>query len=173
MTTEALEVIHPYLDASNVDLKSYREDFYKKICHGRLGPVLTSIRTMKELGIWVEITSLVIPGQNDDEEQLRGIAQFIAGVDPNIPWHISKFHPDYQFTGAGTTPQEVLKKAYAFGKNSGLRYVYMGNVPDEAAETTCPGCGKPLIRRRGFFLQQNEVKGGACPKCGEAVAGVF
>jgi pyruvate formate lyase activating enzyme len=173
MTPEALRTIHPHLDACNVDLKFFREDFYKKTCHGRLEPVLTSIRTMKELGIWVEITTLVIPGQNDDEEQLRGIAQFIASVDPNIPWHISRFHPDYQFTDVRATPLEVLKKADALGKKAGLRYVYMGNVPGEATQTLCPKCGRSLIRRLGFFVEQNQVKGSACPACGERIAGVF
>lgn len=173
MTSEALKTIHPYLDACNVDLKSFSEDFYEKTCHGHLEPVLTSIRTMKELGIWIEITTLVIPEGNDDEEQLRGISQFIAGVDPNLPWHISRFHPDYQFTDVRATPLETLKRAYSLGKEAGLRYIYVGNVPAEATETLCPKCGKSLIRRRGFFVEQNQVKDSACPNCGEVIAGVF
>jgi pyruvate formate lyase activating enzyme len=173
MTTEALETIHPFLDACNVDLKAFAEEFYRKTCHGHLEPVLTSIRTMKELGIWVEITTLVIPGHNDDEDQLRGIAEFIAGVDPNIPWHISRFHPDYQFTGVRATPLEVLARAYSLGEEAGLRYIYVGNVPGEATETICPKCGRSLIRRRGFFVKVNEVKDSACPACGERIAGLF
>jgi pyruvate formate lyase activating enzyme len=120
MTAEALKTIHPHLDACNVDLKSFSDDFYKKTCHGRLEPVLASIRTMKDLGIRVEITTLVIPGQNDNEGQLRGIARFIAGVDPDIPWHISRFHPDYQFTYVQATSMKVLKNAYSLGKEEGL-----------------------------------------------------
>jgi pyruvate formate lyase activating enzyme len=173
MTTEALKTIRPYLDACNVDLKSFRDDCYKKICHGRLEPVLASIRTMKDLGIWLEITTLVIPGQNDDKGELRGIARFIAGVDPDIPWHISRFHPDYQFNYVEATPMEVLKNAYSLGKKEGLRYIYIGNVPGEATETLCPKCRKPLIRRLGFFVEQNLVKNNVCPSCGQGIAGVF
>ncbi len=173
MTAEALKTIHPYLDACNVDLKAFNEDFYKKTCQGRLKPVLNSIRTMKELGIWVEITTLVIPGRNDDAEQLRNIAQFIAEVDPNIPWHISRFHPDYEFDDVGPTPLETLKKARSLGKEAGLKYIYEGNVPMETTETLCPKCGTSLIRRRGLFIEQNRIKDSACPDCGEKIAGVF
>jgi pyruvate formate lyase activating enzyme len=173
MTTEALKMIHPHLDACNVDLKSFSDDFYKKICHGRLGPVLTSIRAMKDLGIWVEITTLVIPGQNDNEEQLRDIARFIAGVDPDIPWHISRFHPDYQFSYLEATSVEVLNNAYSLGKEEGLRYIYIGNVPGGVTETQCPKCRSPLIRRHGFFVEQNQVKNAVCPSCGKGIAGVF
>ncbi|MFZ7112025.1 MAG: AmmeMemoRadiSam system radical SAM enzyme [Desulfatiglandales bacterium] len=173
MTVEALKTIHPYLDACNVDLKFFRDDLYRKSCHGHLDPVLTAIRTIKELGIWLEITTLVIPGENDDEEQLSGIAHFIADVDPDIPWHISRFHPDYQYGDLSATPPATLKEAYALGKEAGLRYLYVGNVPQEYTETLCPKCHRPLIRRRGFFVEKNEVKGAACPVCGENIAGVF
>ncbi len=173
MTPDALITIHPYLDACNVDLKAFSEDFYKKICHGRLEPVLESIRTMKALGIWVEVTTLVIPGQNDDREQLRAIAQFISGVDPDIPWHISRFHPEYQFDNVGPTPLSVLKTAYSAGKEVGLRYIYMGNVPGKNTETFCPICGKTLIKRAGVFISENKITNGICPDCGAKIAGVF
>ncbi|MDP2644426.1 MAG: AmmeMemoRadiSam system radical SAM enzyme [Desulfobacterales bacterium] len=173
MTTEALKMIHPYLDAANVDLKSFSEDFYRGTCHGHLKPVLAAIRTMKDLGIWVEVTTLVIPGQNDDEEQLEGIVRFIAGVDPHIPWHVSRFHPAYQVTDVGATSLETLRKAYRLGKAAGLRHVYLGNVPGEAPETFCAKCGEALIRRRGFHVAENRIEKSACPACGEAVAGVF
>ena len=104
MTPEALESVAPYLDACNVDLKSFQEEFYQKVCHGRLQPVLDSIRHMKYLGIWVEVATLVVPGKNDDINELRDIARFIAKTDVDIPWHISRFHPDYRFTGAEATP---------------------------------------------------------------------
>lgn len=173
MTADALKMIQPYLDACNVDLKAFTEDFYKKTCHGSLQPVLDSIRTMRELGLWVEVTTLVIPGQNDDEEQLKGIAGFIADVDTDIPWHISRFHPDYQFTDSKATPLAVLNQAYELGKAAGLKYIYMGNVPGEAPQTLCPKCQKPLIRRQGFFVEENQIKDASCPDCGQKIAGVF
>ena len=173
MTAEALETINPYLDACNVDLKSFREEFYKEICHGHLEPVLDSIRLMKRLNIWVEITTLVVPDQNDDEEELTNIARFIADVDLNIPWHLSRFHPDYEFTESRPTPLEVLRKAYSIGKKAGLRYIYVGNVLGESADMLCPNCQKVLIRRHGFFVEDNRVQGSRCPDCGEALPGVF
>jgi len=173
MTVEALNTIRPYLDACNVDLKAFSDAFYRNTCHGRLEPVLASIRTMRELGIWVEITTLVIPGENDDVAQLDGIARFIAGVGQDIPWHISRFHPDFQFDHVGPTPLGVLKTAYSLGKKAGLQHIYVGNVPGETAETRCPECGKTLIRRHGFFVEENLVENGACPACHTMVAGVF
>jgi len=173
MTREALETIQPYLDACNVDLKAFNKDFYKNVCHGRLQPVLDTIRNLKELGIWVEVTTLIVPGANDSEEELNGIAEFIAGVDTNIPWHISRFHPDYKYDHVGPTPVSVMKTALELGKTAGLKYIYMGNVPGESLDTYCPGCDHLLIRR-GF--SGGEVKlseDGRCPKCGEQLAGVF
>lgn len=173
MTTEALEVIAPYLDAANVDLKSFREDFYARVCHGRLMPVLESIRFMKKLGIWIEITTLVIPGSNDSDEELANIARFIAEVDRDIPWHVSRFHPDYQMMGEASTPFEVLRRAQDAGKRAGLRYIYLGNVVGEPAETFCPGCANAVIRRRGFWLERNDLRDVQCPRCGTRIAGVF
>lgn len=173
MTSEALETINPYLDACNVDLKSFREDFYKKICHGHLEPVLDSIRLMRRLNIWVEITTLVIPDENDDEKELTDIARFIAEVDTGIPWHISRFHPDYQFTDSRATPLELLRKAYSIGKNEGLKFIYIGNLPGESLDTVCPHCHKPVIRRRGLSVKENNMKDSRCPHCGEPIAGVF
>ncbi|OPY93276.1 MAG: pyruvate formate lyase-activating enzyme 1 [Syntrophaceae bacterium PtaU1.Bin231] len=173
MTTEALEVIAPFLDAANVDLKSFRDDFYRKVCRARLMPVLESIRFMKKLGIWIEITTLVIAGANDSEEELSDIARFIAEIDRDIPWHISRFHPDYRMLDVGATPLETLRRALAVGKKAGLRYVYLGNVVGEAAETLCPGCSSPVIRRRGFWLERNDLRDGQCPRCGTRIAGVF
>ncbi|MEW6669840.1 MAG: AmmeMemoRadiSam system radical SAM enzyme [Thermodesulfobacteriota bacterium] len=173
MTPEALESIHPYLDACNVDLKSFREDFYREVCHGRLQPVLESIRAMKRMGIWVEITTLIIPERNDGEEELRDLARFIAGVDPAIPWHVSRFHPDYLLTECGPTPLKTLRKAYAIGKEEGLLFVYTGNLPGEETATACPQCGTDLIRRLAFFVKENRLKGSQCPRCGATVAGVF
>jgi len=132
MSKEALETISPYLDAANIDLKSFREEFYAKNCKAHLQPVLDSIKLAKKLGIWIEVTTLIIPGQNDSTSELSDIAHFIAGVDKGIPWHISRFHPDYQFLEEKPTPIETLKKAEDLGRKAGLRYVYLGNVRDDS-----------------------------------------
>ncbi len=176
MTGEALDVIRPYLDAANVDLKAFRDETYKKVCGARLQPVLDTIRRMRELGVWVEVTTLVIPGLNDGEGELRDIAGFLAGVDPSLPWHISRFHPDYEYTDAPPTPVATLRRAREIGREAGLRFVYVGNVGSGARDgedTACPGCGRTLIRRRGFEIVANDAAGGACPHCGAAVAGRF
>ena len=173
MTEKALETIKPYLDAANVDLKFFREESYQQICRARLQPVLESIRKMRELGIWVEVTTLVIPGINDSEEELRDIARFLAEVDRNIPWHISRFHPDYEYLKASPTPVATLKKAREIGRAEGLNYVYLGNVWGEGEDTYCPNCGKLLIRREGFWVKSNLVKDAHCPQCGQEIAGVF
>ena len=130
MSKEALETINPYLDAANVDLKSFREEFYIKNCQSHLQPVLDSIKLAKKLGIWIEITTLIIPGQNDSDSELSDIAGFVASVGKDIPWHISRFHPDYRFLNQDPTPVESLRKAEDLGRRAGLRYVYLGNVRD-------------------------------------------
>ena len=173
MTGEALETIKPYLDAANVDLKFFREESYQKICKARLQPVLESISKMRELGIWVEVTTLVIPGLNDSEEELRDIARFLASVDRDIPWHLSRFHPDYEYTQAPPTPVATLRKSREIGKAEGLNYVYLGNVWGEGEDTHCPNCGQLLISREGFWVKSNLIKDGHCPKCGYKIAGVF
>jgi len=173
MTRQALETISPYLDACNVDLKSFSKEFYKSACRGRLQPVLDSISTMKELGIWVEVTTLIIPERNDDHEQLQQIAQFIAGVSPDIPWHISRFHPDYQYGDTLSTPPETLRKAYSLGKEAGLQFVYIGNLPGEEYDTLCPACQYPLIHRGNLFASKSSMKDSRCPKCDNTVPGVF
>ena len=173
MTTKALETIAPYLDACNVDLKSFREDFYKSICRGHLEPVLESIRCLKQLNIWVELTTLVIPELNDSDEELSQIARFISEVDVNIPWHISRFHPDYKLTDSQITPLETLNKAYSLGKKAGLRYIYVGNIPGESPQTVCSSCNQLLIRRRSFWVLENNMRNSRCPQCGERIAGIF
>jgi pyruvate formate lyase activating enzyme len=173
MTAEALRLIQPYLDAANVDLKAFQEETYKKVCGARLGPVLDSIRLMRELGIWVEVTTLVVPGMNDGNEELAAIARFIASVSPEIPWHISRFHPDYKYTQTPATPLETLRKAAALAREAGLEFIYVGNVWGESEATSCPRCGKVLIRRSGFVVEENRVKAGKCYSCGSPIAGVF
>ena len=173
MTAEALETIRPYLDAANVDLKAFQDETYKKVCGARLEPVLGSIRLMKKLGIWVEVTTLVVPGLNDGEEELRAIARFIASVDPQIPWHISRFHPDFTYTDAPATPVKTLLRAQGIGQEEGLKHLYIGNVGGHGEDTFCPNCGERVIRRQGFFVAENRLSGDRCPKCAYPVAGVF
>jgi len=173
MTREALEKIKPYLDACNVDLKSFREDFYRKVCKAHLKPVLESIKNMKEMGIWIEITTLVVPGQNDSDEELKDIAEFISSIDKDIPWHISRFHPDYQYSDSKPTPMETMQKAVSLGKKAGLNYVYLGNVYGESDVTVCPNCGKEVLVRRGFWLMENNINDSKCRFCGEPIAGIF
>lgn len=170
MTKEALEAIEPYLDAANVDLKSFNPQFYRRIVGARLEPVLETIEMMHEMGVWVEVTTLIIPGQNDGEEELRGIARFMAGIDVEMPWHISRFVPHYKMRSTPFTPVETIHRAAEIGHEEGLHYVYAGNVPGDPHENSyCPHCGQMVIRRLGYHTH-SELKGRACPSCGEELA---
>jgi pyruvate formate lyase activating enzyme len=174
MTAEAIEMMAPYLTAANVDLKSFRDEFYKKRCGAKLTPVLESLRKMKEMGIWVEITTLLIPSLNDSDEELKDIAQFIAGLGVETPWHISRFHPQFKMLNVPVTPLSSLHRAVEIGKQSGLKYVYSGNVPgDEGENTYCFHCGNLLIERCGFRIVSINLKGNKCSKCGTQLEGVF
>jgi len=173
MTKECLKMASPYLDAANVDLKFFKDDSYRKVCAASLQPVLDSIRLMHELGIWVEVTTLIVPGENDSEDELKGIAEFIATVDKNMPWHISRFHPDYKFSDHNATPEATLKKAQEIGRKSGLTYIYVGNVAGWGNDTYCPACKKLLIRREIFTVLENKVEEDKCFFCGAKVAGIF
>jgi pyruvate formate lyase activating enzyme len=175
-SNEARNLVMPYLDAVNVDLKSSRDDFYRKICKASKGvkPVLESIQDYFQNGIWVEVTTLVIPGENDFEEELRQIAEFIASVSKSIPWHISRFHPAYKMMNKNPTPSETLAKAYEIGKNAGLEYVYVGNVNDEKHQSTfCPKCDKLLIERNWGEVRVLHLLVDKCDSCGEKIAGRF
>lgn len=173
ITEEMLETFQPYLDAANVDLKAFRDKTYRKYVGARLQPVLDTMKLMKRLGIWLEVTTLVIPGINDDDGELKDVADFVAnelGVD--IPWHISRFFPAYKMIDVSPTPVETLNRAREIGLEAGLRYVYVGNVPGEA-NTVCHKCGQILIRRLGYRILENHVQpNGHCPNCGMPVAGV-
>jgi pyruvate formate lyase activating enzyme len=173
ITPEALKEIKPYLHAANIDLKGYNDDFYKKICGARLQPVLDSIRLYREFGIWIEITTLVIPGHNDSDDELKGIAEFIKSVGEDIPWHVSRFHPTYKLTDQPVTPIKTLKRARQIGFDAGLRYVYEGNIPGEGEDTVCWSCKKTLIKRIGFSIRENLIKGGCCDSCGAKIDGVW
>ena len=172
MTGEMIEMIHPYLDAANIDLKSFREDFYREVCKGRLRPVLENIERMKSLGIWIEVTTLVVPGQNDSADELRQIAAFLARIDKAIPWHISRFRPQYRMDDLEDTPLPVLKRAYEIGKEEGLRYVYLGNVWENGNNTYCYQCGAPLVERSGFSVKEFRIRNSRCPSCDSMIDGV-
>jgi pyruvate formate lyase activating enzyme len=128
---------------------------------------------MKDLNIWVEITTLIVPGQNDDEKELAQIAQFIKSVDPDIPWHISRYHPDYEYHESEATPIESLRKAMMIGKNEGLKYIYLGNVWTKSEDTHCPHCSKIVIQRKGFGLSALHIQDSSCSHCGHPIAGIF
>jgi pyruvate formate lyase activating enzyme len=173
ISKEALKIISPYLDAADVDLKG-DENFYRKLCKARQGPVIDNISRMKEMGIWVEVTTLLIPEYNDSEEQVKAIAKIIKGIDPGIPWHISRFYPAYKMSEHYPTPVDSIVKAREVGLAEGLRYVYMGNVPGNDGEYTyCPSCGRVLIKRYGYTIMENHVKDGRCAFCGAEIDGVF
>ena len=175
MTAEALEMIHPYLDAANVDLKAFSDKYYKEICGAGLQHVQTTLKLMKSRGIFVEVTTLIVPGLNDDAGQLKGLAEFLArdlGIE--TPWHISRFHPTYKLIDRPPTPVDTLIKARKIGLKTGLRYVYTGNVPGNAAENTiCFSCGETVIERWGFQVAKSRIKNGRCEKCGAQIDGVW
>ena len=174
MTAEALDMIAPYLDGANVDLKSFSEKFYKEICGARLKPVLENIKQMKELGIWVEVTTLIIPTLNDAEGELRKITRFILSVSPEIPWHVSAFYPTHQMLDKPRTSPEIIRRAREIGLEEGLRYVYTGNIPGEEGENTvCYHCNNVLIRRWGYQIAEQRVTDGTCPHCGTPIDGVW
>jgi pyruvate formate lyase activating enzyme len=173
MTEEMLEAFHPYLDAANVDLKAFRDETYRKYVGAKLQPALDSLRRVKRLSIWLEVTTLVIPGINDDSAELRDVARFVAGeLGADTPWHISRFFPAYNMMDTPPTPLETLSRAREIGLAGGLRYVYVGNLLNQA-NTLCHACGRLLIRRSRFGILENHVgTDGHCPHCQTLVAGV-
>ncbi len=169
--SEPLEKISPYLDAMNIDVKSYSNDFYKKICKGKLQPVLDTCMLAKKLDIFIEFTYLVIPGENDDEAGLEKFCTWVTeALGENTPVHFSRFHPDYHMLDSQSTPLSTLSKAYEIAKKSGINYVYLGNVPHGEYENTfCHACGNLLIERVGFSTKGYYAQEAKCPKCGEAI----
>jgi pyruvate formate lyase activating enzyme len=173
ITREALATIKPYLQAANIDLKSFSSETYKKLCGARLEHVLDCIRSYKEMGIWIEITTLIIPEINDSEHELRQIAGFIKSVGPEIPWHVSRFYPKYRLIEKPPTPIDTLRMARDIGLDVGLRYVYEGNVPGEGGENTyCYKCKKVLIKRYGYQIIENNIIDLKCPACNATIDGV-
>jgi pyruvate formate lyase activating enzyme len=170
---EAIRTIAPFLDGNNIDLKG-DDEFYKKICGARLQPVLDTIKLMKELGVWVEVTTLIIPSYNDSEASLNRIAEFIKSVDPAIPWHVTQFYPTYKLLDQPRTPIKTLRQAREIGLKKGLKYVYEGNVPGEGGENTfCPNCGELLIERLGYRIRQYKIKNNHCFKCMVKINGIW
>jgi len=175
MTAEMLDAYHPLLDAANVDLKSFKEDFYRDICGARLEPVLESLKKMKKQGVWVEVTTLVIPGLNDSADEFGQIAAFIRDeLGKETPWHISRFHPDYKLLHIPSTNPETIRNARKIGRDAGLRYVYAGNLPGDRGENTyCYKCDTLLIERDAFQITRNRIKEGKCPACKAKIDGAL
>ncbi len=173
-TPEVLEYLRPWLDWYNADLKTFRDRNYRKL-GGRLQPVLDALRRIHEMGFWLEVVTLVVPGFNDSDAELADIAGFLAGISPDIPWHVTAFHPDYEMTSPPATPAETLLRAASLGHEAGLRYVYAGNLPgalDGLEDTRCHSCGAVLVRRYGFQVMENRItNGGRCPDCGASIPG--
>jgi pyruvate formate lyase activating enzyme len=174
MTPEAVEMIHPYLDAANVDLKAFDDAYYKDYCGAKLEPVKETLRRMKSSGIYLEVTTLIVPGLNDDRHELEQMAEFLVkDLGPETPWHISRFHPTYRLTDRPSTPVSTLLAARQIGLKAGLRYVYTGNVPGQDSENTyCHQCGKMLIERQGFQIRGYDIESGCCRYCQSPVDGV-
>jgi len=174
-TPQVLEFIRPYVDLYKVDLKGFDDRRYRQLGCG-LQNVLDTIRLLVKMEFWVEIVTLVVPEFNDSDDELRRIAEFLAGVSPDIPWHVTAFHPDYKMNDRGRTPAATLARAYDFGKSAGLRFVYTGNIPgalDGRESTWCPDCKALLIQRRGFYVEANHLRDGCCPKCSRRIPGVW
>lgn len=172
MTSQALETIQPYLDAANVDLKAWQDEYYRNNCQARLKPVIKTIEKMQELGIWQEVTTLLIPGENDSRAELEGLSRFLAELDRNIPWHISAFHPAYKFSLTASTPVETLEQAREIGRKAGLNYIYLGNVP-ATNNTTCPDCGEVVVDRTGGMTRGISLDQGKCPGCSAEIKGIW
>jgi len=173
-TPQVLEYIRPWIDFYKVDLKSFDDRHYRQL-GGRMAPILDTIQRLYAMGIWLEIVTLLIPGFNDSSDELRGLTEFLAGVSPNIPWHVTAFHKDYRMSDpADTTPQDLMRAA-EIGREAGLKYIYAGNLPGRVGDlenTRCVSCGQMLIRRHGYFIREYRVTAnGCCPDCGTAVPG--
>jgi pyruvate formate lyase activating enzyme len=174
MTREAIDFAADWLDGINVDLKAFHDDYYRELCAARLPPVRESITYIaRRTRIWIEVTTLVVPGQNDSEEELKALADFLVNAaGPDVPWHISRFFPQYKYTDAGPAPMRTMRRAEEIGKAAGLRYVYLGNVPGGQSENTfCYNCRRLLIERAGYQIAANHIKDSKCPDCGVEIAG--
>jgi len=172
---KALDLLNQVIDAANIDLKSFSNDFYQTYCGAKLKPVLKNLEKIKKMGWWLEVTTLIIPGLNDSEQELASIANFIVkNLGQETPWHLSRFYPCYKLDYLSPTPLSTLNKAYQIAKSCGLHYVYLGNVPGAKEENTyCPKCGQLLIQRQGFAISQNKIQQNKCPACNFELAGIW
>ena len=172
-TAEAVELVAPYLHGANVDLKGTDDRVLRREVKAESAPVMRTIEDLHRRGVWVEVTTLVIPGSNDDEQQLRQIAEFIASVDPQMPWHISRFHPTFRRQDRASTSARTIHRAMEIGREAGLHHVYPGNLwsADEHESTRCPGCGALVIQRQGYSLGQTRLRAGRCAACDHLIAG--
>jgi pyruvate formate lyase activating enzyme len=173
-TAQVLEYIHPWIDLYKVDLKSFDDHRYRQL-GGRLQPILETIQSLHQMGVWLEIVTLLIPGFNDSDDELRGLTEFLAGVSPDIPWHVTAFHQDYKMTSpADTRPRDLLRAA-AIGREAGLRYIYAGNLPgrvESLEDTHCHACGELLIQRHGYLIRKYKLTPeGSCPSCQTPIPG--
>ncbi|HAH07113.1 MAG TPA: AmmeMemoRadiSam system radical SAM enzyme [Elusimicrobia bacterium] len=175
-TRRALEYLRPWVDFYKVDLKSFDDRRYREELGGRLSAVLDAVEDLLGLGFWVEVVTLVVPGFNDSDVELRGIARFLAGLSKDLPWHVTAFHKDYRMSEAPDTCAKTLARAAGIGREEGLRFVYAGNLPGEVErleDTFCPSCGAAVVEREGFRVKADRLKDGRCPKCSTAIAGVW
>ena len=176
MTTDSRPEFYRHMDAANVDLKGFTEKFYREQCFGELAPVLDTLKYLRhETSVWFEVTTLLIPGENDSEKEISASADwFAANLGPDVPWHFTAFHPDYKLLDKPRTPPATLARARAIARSRGLHYVYTGNVHDpEGSSTWCPGCGRRLIERDGYELGEWQLKNNCCAHCGCKIAGHF
>lgn len=173
-TPQVIEYLRPWVDLYKVDLKSFDDRHYRQL-GGRLQPILDTIERLHALGLWVEIVTLIIPGFNDSDDELKRLSGFIAGVSPDIPWHVTAFHQDYKMTDPESTPPETLMRAAGIGKHAGLRFIYAGNLPGQVGDlenTRCPNCAELLIERDGYRIRRYRLTAeGQCPGCGAAIPG--
>jgi pyruvate formate lyase activating enzyme len=170
-----LKELLKYMDAANIDLKGFSEEYYEEMCFGRLEPVLTTLKTVREEGVWLEITNLIVPGKNDDPKMIRKMVKWIKkNLGPDVPLYFAAFHPHYKLKGVPPSPVKTLEMAYKIAREEGLNYVYIGNVYGHMTENTyCPRCGKVVIKRLGYKILENNLKNGRCKFCGEKIPGVW
>ncbi len=168
----AANKVIPILDGINIDLKG-DDQFYRRVCGARIDPVKENIKRFWDAGVWVEVTTLIIPGYNDSDEQLRGLARFLADVSTDMPWHLSAFYPMYKMKDVPPAGSKSLQRGMEIGRESGLKYLYAGNIPGQGESTACPVCGDELIERLGFRVSRNSIVDGRCPKCGTMQSGVW
>lgn len=169
-----LRALSKYLDAACVDLKAFTEEFYAKLCGGRLRPVLDTLEVLADEGVWVEVTNLVIPTHNDDMKEISAMCKWIVrNLGPDVPIHFSRFYPHYKLKNLPPTPLETLKNAWKAARDEGMRYIYIGNIRSDSENTICPNCSRVLIERIGYLVKQNNIIGGKCKFCNTKIAGLW